>query len=150
MTSAAGEQRLHAARAGSSSLSDRVLAAAPLASVYLWLAIVYLVEAWKRVTPWLWTDELEMTQIARSIAATGHPARRGQPYTFHSLYTVLTAPLWLIHDVATAYAGIKYFDVLLMTAVVFPAYGLARLVVGRPAALFAAAGSAAIPALAYS
>jgi hypothetical protein len=37
-----------------------------------------------------------------------------------------------------------------MTAVVFPAYGLARLVAGRPAALFAAAAAGAAPALAYA
>ena len=37
-----------------------------------------------------------------------------------------------------------------MTAAIFPAYFLARTIARRPAALFAAAGAAAIPALAYS
>ena len=132
------------------ALTDRVLAAVPLASTYLWLCIVYCVEAWKHSTPWLFTDELELTQISRSIADTGHPARRGQPYTFHSLYTVMTAPVWLIHDVATAYAGIKYLDVFVMTSVMFPTYLLARMLVRKPWALFAAAGAAVIPSLAYS
>jgi hypothetical protein len=129
---------------------DRVLAAVPLASTYIWLCIVYCVEAWKHATPWLFTDELEFTQISRSIADTGHPARRGQSYSFHSLYTVLTAPVWLIHNVATAYAGIKYLDVFVMTSVIFPTYFLARMIVRRPWALFAAAGAAVIPSLAYS
>ena len=44
----------------------------------------------------------------------------------------------------------KYLGVLVMTATVFPAYGIARLIVGRRPALFVAAASAAIPALAYS
>jgi hypothetical protein len=132
------------------SLVDRIAAAIPLTGIYVWLATIYCVEAWKHVTPWLFTDELEMTQISRSIAATGHPARRGQPYSFHSLYPVLTAPLWLVHNVPTAYAGIKYLDVLAMTAVVFPTYFLARLVVRKPWALFAAAGAGMIPSLAYS
>jgi hypothetical protein len=139
-----------AVRRQTSSLTDRLVTAIPLASVYLWLCIVYCIEAVKRGTPWLFTDELEMTQISRSIAATGHPARRGEPYSFHSLYPVLTAPIWLIDHVPTAYAGIKYLDVLAMTAVIFPTYFLARLVVGRPWALFAAAATGAVPALAYS
>ncbi|MHB8470108.1 MAG: hypothetical protein ACYDCH_10190, partial [Gaiellaceae bacterium] len=139
-----------AARSRSGAAGDRLLAALPLASVYLWLSIVYLVEAWKRVTPWLFTDELEFTQLSRSIAATGHAARRGQPHSFESLYTVLTAPFWLIQNTQAAFDGVKYFDVLLMTSVVFPTYALARLVVGRRWALFAAAAAAATPALAYS
>ncbi|HZS23590.1 MAG TPA: hypothetical protein VFA30_01265 [Gaiellaceae bacterium] len=132
------------------AFADRALAAVPLTTAYLWLCIVYCVEAWKHATPWLFTDELEFTQISRSIADTGHPARRGQAYSFHSLYDVLTAPIWLIHSVATAYAGIKYFDVFLMTSVMLPTYLLARMVVRKPWALFAAVGASVIPSLAYS
>jgi hypothetical protein len=130
--------------------ADRALAAVPLASIYVWLCIVYCVEAWKHATPWLFTDELELTQLSRSIADTGHPARRGEPHSFHSLYVVLTAPVWLIHNVATAYAGVKYLDVFVMTAVIFPTYLLARMLVSKAWALFAAAGAAVIPSLAYS
>ncbi|HEY2372474.1 MAG TPA: hypothetical protein VGH82_07980 [Gaiellaceae bacterium] len=132
------------------ALADRVLAAVPLATTYIWLCIVYCVEAWKHATPWLFTDELELTQLSRSIADTGHPARRGQSYGFHTLYVVMTAPIWLIHNVATAYAGVKYVDVFVMTSVIFPTYFLARMVVRKPWALFAAAGAAVIPSLAYS
>ena len=132
------------------SLADRLLAAVPLTSVYLWLSLVYCVEAWKRVTPWLFTDELEMSQISRAIAATGHPARRGAPYHFRSLYTIMIAPFWYIDDVARAFSTIKYFDVFVMTSVVFPTYFLARLLVPRGWALFAATGAAALPSLAYS
>lgn len=129
---------------------DRLLAAVPLASIYVWLAMIYCVEAWKRNTPWLFTDELEYTQLSRSFAETGRAARRGEPHSIGSLYNVVTAPFWRIDDVAAAFAAIKYFDVLVMTAVVFPTYLLARLVVARPYALFAAAGAAAIPAMAYT
>jgi hypothetical protein len=132
------------------TVADRLLAAVPLASIYLWLSIVYCVEAWKRTTPWLFTDELEMTQISRAIAATGHAARRGEPYKFRSLYTYMIAPLWWIDDVATAFSAVKYLDVLVMTSVIFPTYFLARLFMRRGWALFAATGAAAIPSLAYS
>src|SRR5207244_905156 len=84
------------------------------------------------------------------IATTGHAARRGVAHGSHSLYPYFTASMWRIHDVATAYAGIKYLDVFVMTSVVFPTYLLARLIVGRNTALFAAAGAGAIPSLAYS
>ena len=134
----------------SRTIADRLLAAVPLASIYLWLCIVYVFEAWRRVTPWLFTDELETTQIARAIAATGHPARRGVPYHHHSFYPLMLAPVWLIDNVATAYSGVKYLDVFVMTSVIFPTYFLARLVVRRGWALFAAIGAAAIPSLAYS
>jgi len=132
------------------TFADRLLAAAPLASIYIWLCMIYFVGAWKRVTPWLFTDELELTQLSRSIAATGHAARRGAPHSFESLYTYVTAPVWLINDVATAYSVLKYLDVLVMASVLFPTYFLARMVLGRAWALFAATGAAAIPALAYS
>ena len=62
----------------------------------------------------------------------------------------MLAPVWWIDDVGQAYGAAKYLNVLLMTAVVFPTYGLARMVVSKPWALFAAAGAGAIPALYYS
>jgi hypothetical protein len=132
------------------SRTGRLASFLPLATVYVWLCLVYLIEAWKRVTPWLFGDELELTQLSRSIATTGHAARRGVAHGPHSLYTYFTAPMWLIDDVSSAYAGIKYLDVFVMTSVVFPTYLLARMIVGRRAALFAAAGAGMIPSLAYS
>jgi hypothetical protein len=148
----AAEAQVETGRQGAreATLVDRLAMAIPLASLYVWLCVIYGTEAWKRVTPWLFGDELELTQLSRSIAATGHAARRGEAHSPDSLYTVITAPFWRIQDVATAYDAIKYFDVLVMTSVIFPTYFLARLVVGRRWALFAAAGAAMAPALAYS
>ena len=150
MSTVATPRRVETEARPATTVVDRVAAVLPLASLYVWLSIVYCIEAWKRVTPWLFTDELEMTQIARSIAATGHPARRGEPYSFRSLYVLLTAPAWWIQDVAAAYNAVKFLDVLVMTSVVFPTYFLARMIVSRKWALFAAAGAGAAPALAYS
>jgi hypothetical protein len=135
---------------GATPLADRLVGAFPLMGIYIVLCAVYVVEVWQRVTPWLFTDELELTQLSRSIAKTGHAARRGQPHSPDTLYTYFTAPLWLIHNTATAYAAIKYVDVFAMTSAVFPTYLLARMLVRRPAALFAAAAAGAVPALVYS
>jgi hypothetical protein len=132
------------------TFADRLLAAVPLLSIFLWLTIVYAVEAWAHQTPWLFGDELELTQLSRAIAATGHAARRGDPHSFDTLWTYLMAPAWRIHNVHTAYATVKYLAVIVMMLIAFPAYALARLLVGRTPALFVAAASCVIPAMAYS
>jgi hypothetical protein len=129
---------------------ERAYRAIPLLSVFFWLAVLYGWQAWRHETPWLWTDELELAQISRSITETGHAARRGDPYGFQTLYAFLIAPAWWLDGLAEAYSTIKYVGVLAMTAAAFPAYFLARTIVSSPAALFAAAGTVAIPSLAYS
>ena len=60
------------------------------------------------------------------------------------------APAWMIDNLHSAYTTVKYLAVIVMTLTVFPAYALARLLVPRGPALFVAAASGAIPALAYS
>ncbi len=129
---------------------DRVYAALPLTTIFIWLAALYAYQSWRHSSPWLFTDELELTQLSRSIAETGEAARRGEPHFFETLYTYLTAPAWWLDSTSQAYDLVRYIGVFVMTAVIFPTYFLARTIVGKPAALFAATGTAAVPALAYS
>jgi hypothetical protein len=133
-----------------SDTRSRVERLVPLVGAYLLLATVYAWQAWRRETPTIFSDELETTQIARAIAATGHPARRGDPYGFTSLVPWLTAPFWWLHSVASAYGAIKTVQAFVMAAAVFPAYLLARLVVPYEWALFAAVATIAAPALSYA
>lgn len=149
MSTAAGA-RVGTKRARATGVADRVLAAVPVATVFVWLCLVYAVEAWSHGSPWLFTDELEWTQLGRSIADEGEAARRGVPYSFKSVYSYLIAPAWLLTDTGAAYAAVKYLGSILMAATVLPAYGLARTFVSPRPALFAAAGAAIIPALVYS
>lgn len=133
--------------------SPRVRTLGPLLAGYLLLGALYAWQAWQRQTPTLFSDEIEFTQVSRSIASTGEATLRaghGQPATSVSLYAYLAAPAWWLSDVHTAYLLIKLLGVALMTATIFPAYALARLVVSRPYALFAALGAVAAPALSYS
>jgi hypothetical protein len=130
--------------------ADRILAAAPLLTVFVWLSAVYAWQAWRHGSPWLFTDELQLTQLARSIAQSGHAARRGEPHSFNTLYTYLIAPAWRIGDAHQAYNTVKYINVVVMSAAAFPTYFLARFVVGRRASLFAAAGAIVIPSLVYT
>ena len=63
------------------------------------------------------------------------------PFPTHGLYPYVLAPVWWIQDVGQAYGVAKLLNVLLMTSVVFPTYGLARMVVSNLCALFAARGA---------
>jgi len=132
------------------ALLDRLQAALPLLLPYLVLSILYGWQASRHGTPWIFSDELEFTQLARSVAETGELARRGEPLTGQfSLYAYLTAPAWFL-DTKAAYETAKLIGVLAMTLAFFPAYGLARYVVSKPAAILAALGATMIPAYAYA
>lgn len=150
MTSIASTARAEEPLVRREALADRLLAAVPLAAAYVVLCLVYAWHALSHGSPWLFSDELEYTQLSRAIAETGHPALRGQPEEYVSLYTYLLAPVWWISDTQTAYTAAKYLGVFVMTSALFPAYGLARMLVPRWPALFAAVATAAVPMLAYS
>jgi hypothetical protein len=121
-----------------------------LLAAYFVLVTLYAWQAWRRETPTIFTDELELTQISRAISQVGHPERRGEVYGFTTLVPWFTAPFWWISNVGTAYEVIKYFQALVMALAIFPAFAIARTVVSRPWALFAAIGTIAAPALSYA
>ena len=129
---------------------ERLEGLLPLVGAYLLLATVYAWQAWRRETPTIFTDELELTQISRAIADAGEPMRRGEDYGFSSLVPWLTAPLWWLEPVSSAYEAIKTVQAFVMAAAIFPAYALARMVVSPPWALFAAVAAIAAPALSYA
>ena len=128
--------------------------APPVIALFLIFAATAGLAVWQasnHLTPTIFSDEAEMTQMSRSIAATGHPTLRGLPPPGRTpLAAYLGAPLWWIDDVPTAYGLLKALGAVLMATVVFPAYGLARLAVRPGLALFAAAGAGISPALAYA
>jgi hypothetical protein len=129
---------------------DRALAAIPVAALGLLVLCFYCVEAWTRRTPWLFTDEIEWSQISRAIATTGHAARRGQPTFFKSVYAYAIAPFWWIHSTQTAYAGIKYLNAFMMSLAAVPTYFLARMFVSRRLAIAAGVLAVAIPGMSYA
>ena len=65
-----------------------------LGVAYLCLASLFAWQASQRVSPSIFSDEIEFTQISRGIAETGRPSRLGEPSGFGSLYTYLVAPAW--------------------------------------------------------
>jgi hypothetical protein len=132
------------------SLLERTLAAAPIVGLGLLVVSFYCVEAWTRKTPWLFTDEIEWTQISRAIASTGHAARRGEPVFFKSFYAYLIAPFWWIHPTHTAYSAIKFANAVMMSLAAVPTYLLARMLVSRRAAAVAGLLAVAIPGMSYA
>lgn len=126
------------------------LVALVLALAYLLLAVLYAWQASRRLSPTIFVDEIELTQISRSIAESGSPSRRGEPYGSQTLYAYLLAPAWWLDDVKTSWEAVKLIGVLVMTATIFPAYALARLVLSRPWAAAAAVAAVAAPPLAYA
>lgn len=128
---------------------DRFYRAIPLAAAFFWLAVLYGWQTRGHVTPWLFTDELKYTHYSRSIADSGVASERHHSASFDTLYTYFIAPFWWIDNVHTAYSAVKYAGAMVMTSAMFPAYFLARMVVSRNWALFAAIASVATPALAY-
>jgi hypothetical protein len=122
----------------------------PLATVFVWLVFLYVWESWGHVTPWLFKDELQNADLQRAIAHSGRAAVLGQRAYFESLYNYVLAPVWWLHNTHTAYAALKVVNSVVMTSALFPVYFLARMVVGRPAALFAATTAAVVPAFVYT
>jgi len=131
-------------------LGDRVLALCPLLFSFLVISSLYVWQASKHPTPWLFSDEIEYAQIARAIAETGIPARRGLEYWGAGLFPWVIAPFWWIDSLQTAYGAVKTFNALAMTAAMFPTYALARMLMSRPYALLAAIGSVLAPFFIYS
>ena len=131
-------------------VADRLLAAIPLLTLYFGLAALYAWQASRHPVPTIYSDEIELAWLSRSIAETGEAARRGDPYGLATLVAYFLAPVWWVGSAATGYAAAKLLLVLAMTATVFPAYALARLVVPPWYALAAAGGATMVPALAYS
>ena len=67
--------------------ADRLTNAVPVVVAFLWLCVLYGWQTRGHVTPWLFTDELKYTQIARSIAETGRASERHHSVAFDTLYT---------------------------------------------------------------
>ena len=65
---------------------------------------LYAWQAWRRETPTLFSDEIEFTQLSRSIAETGKAALRGgEPAPDASLYAYVAAPAWWLDSVGAGY-----------------------------------------------
>ena len=113
------------------TLLDRLLAAYPLVVAYLALLILFAWQTTRIPSPWIFTDELNWALLSRGVAHTGHPQLRAHTVSPGSIYAYFLAPAWWAGATSPGYAAAKYLNALIMTATIFPTYGLARLFLQR-------------------
>jgi hypothetical protein len=102
--------------------------------------------------PTVFSDELGYMKLAQSIGRTGRIAvLDNEGLSFSPLYPLVLSPIYALGaSVPTAYDLAKVVNAALMSAAVFPIYGIARLVLTRRLALLAALLSTLAPLMIYS
>lgn len=128
------------------------LPAAVLGGIVAVSAAVQTVLAWARPTPGYFPDEYIYAELGRSFAEGSGPVVRDAAAHFAPLlYPLVTAPAWLLEDVASGYRAVQTLNALLMSLAAIPVYLLGRrLQFGAPLALACAALAVAAPALLYA
>jgi len=77
--------------------------------------------------PSVFPDEYLYSQLGRSLATTGHLTIRGvNPNFLPVLEPILTAPVWLAHDVGTSFRLLQLENAFVMSLAAIPAYLIAR------------------------
>jgi hypothetical protein len=126
---------------------------------WAWLAGIVAVSicfrAWlgSRIeAPFIFTDELQYQENARSLAAGAGIQVREEPYSVVSLlYALLLAPAYALFDsLPDAYAAARTINAVVMSLAAVPAYLLARRVLQPGLSLLAALLAVALPSLAYT
>ena len=118
---------LPAPRGGWALVLPRVAGWRAVALVVALSAVVRTVVGFARQTPTYLPDEYLYSELGRSIATTGRPLVRGEAVAFPALLQpILTAPAWLLHDVAASYHAIQIANSVAMSLAAVPAYLLAR------------------------
>jgi hypothetical protein len=127
----------------------------------LWLVGIAVISTALRLSvalrtsaPWTIPDELVYSELARSFAATGHFAVRGEAWsawTFGPLYPILIAPVFgLVRSLPDAYLVVKVINCVLFSSAVAPAYLLARRFLDTPTAVALSALPVHIPSAIYT
>jgi hypothetical protein len=141
---------------GAPGLGERIRARlgtrAALFAIVVVSAGVRLAIALKTPAPWISPDEWKSAELARSLIQSGDlrvwdtdwPALTAGP-----LYAALISPAYML-GTENAYLVIKAINAGLMSLAAVPAYYLARRIMAREAALFAALLALLVPAMVYT
>src|SRR5438094_3539633 len=117
---------------------------------FLAAAVYHFLQSRGHATPTVFNDELLYAKLSQGIAAGHGLAIRGEHFFFPApLAPLVQAPAWLLGSMTDAYAAAKLLNAVVMSAVVFPSYWLARRVVRPSFALLTAAAAVATPAMFY-
>jgi Dolichyl-phosphate-mannose-protein mannosyltransferase len=123
-----------------------------LASIVAVSIVVRALLAQRIVAPWIMTDEIVYSELAKSFAAHGHFLVRGVPsHGYGFVYPILLAPAWrLFPSVPDAYVAAKLTNSVVMSLAAVPAYFLARRLLPARVALVVAALTVAVPSMLYT
>jgi len=102
--------------------------------------------------PFIFTDELQYQENARSLAAGAGIQVRDEAFGIVSvLYPLLLAPVYLLYDsLPEAYAAARTINAVVMSLAAIPAYLIARRLLPTGLSLLAALLAVALPSLAYT
>ncbi|MGZ8782813.1 MAG: glycosyltransferase family 39 protein [Gaiellaceae bacterium] len=124
-----------------------------------WLALVVAgsiaFRAWlgsRMPAPFIFTDELQYQENARSLAAGEGIRVRDEPFGIVSfLYPLVLAPAYLLFDsLPDAYAAARTINAVVISLAAIPAFLIARRLLPAWGALLAALLAVALPSLAYT
>jgi hypothetical protein len=127
--------------------------------VWAWLAVIVtgsiVFRAWlgsRMPAPFIFTDELQYQENARSLAAGAGIQVRDEAFGIVSvLYPLLLAPAYLLFDsLPDAYAAARTINAVVMSLAAIPAFLIARRLLPAGLSLFAALLAVALPSLAYT
>ena len=126
---------------------------------WAWLAVIVAgsvaLRAWlgsRMPAPFIFTDELQYQENARSLAAGAGIRVRDEPYGIVSvLYPLVLAPAYLLFDsLPDAYAAARTVNAVVMSLAAIPAYLIARMVLPFRWSVGAAVLAVAVPSMAYT
>lgn len=122
--------------------------------LFAFVLILVVVRLWltrKIATPWIMSDELLYSELAKSLASGGGIEVREAFYPVYYVgYPVLIAPAWLAGSQEATYGLAKAINVLLMTSALVPVYVWARRLVSPVYATVATALTALMPSFVYT
>lgn len=100
--------------------------------------------------PWLFSDELVHSELAKNLAGGSLFEIRGVHVNVTYAYPLVLAPAWLLPSMASTYAVAKGIDVVLVSAAAVPVYLWGRRLVSPVGAAVAAVLVLLLPELALS
>jgi hypothetical protein len=123
-----------------------------LAGLVLFVVVFRIWLATRIVTPWIMTDELLYSDLARSVAEHGTFHVRGEPIAWSNFgYAALIAPAWLAAEApSTVFTLAKAINVGLGLLALVPTFLWARRLTTTRYALLAAGLTALMPSLLYA
>jgi hypothetical protein len=117
------------------------------------IAVVVAIRGWlasRIAMPWLFSDELIHSELAKNLADGRLFEIRGRHVNITYAYPLVLAPAWLLSSMSATYAVAKAINVVLVSAAAVPVYLLGRRLVSPVGAAVAAVLAILVPDLALT